>query len=513
MHKYQERIVSLFRKEPNRVFSTGDILKELGFEVFGSEKALNLEQKRKQVREKAKMHRAVLYHLNLLVSESILKVSGKGLKGEKFFELNLEQGEELTINLRKKHLKITKPQAPELAIKQFEELNVVERLGAENWIYKMNSVMFECSAAKSIEELESQVEDAVSLVNDAVALNDFDFLLRKSSKEELIRFCDALESYGRDFNKKFSFIVSGFSAELLQFIEGFAKKGYMHIFLIFSSDSKQMHEARKDAEKIFKVLSEHSITINILNMGVHNAPVFLGDFGVYAISKDDWQKYSQKQKLNCFVVSQASLKVDLEKFYQNSGLKIENFIKFLSKCLEALLTANTLQRTNAPDYFDSLVSINRDSAMHSFDLGMNYIRFANFRNLNEKLDKDFDLFLFKKIDEALKQYSASEETIFISCGMPARFRVSASLIDGEPLAINSVNDFNAKETEMLLKKHEEFSAVFPAELNFAVKRNGEPKPEEIFNELSHIVNGYSIPFISYSFKKTKGSNLKLTDFV
>ncbi|MBW3012256.1 hypothetical protein KY311_03655, partial [Candidatus Woesearchaeota archaeon] len=302
MHKYQERIVSLFRKEPNKVFSTTDIITELGLENSdGSEKFLNLDHKKQIKREKAKSHRNMLYHLNLLVSEGVLKVAKRGSKGEKHFELNLKQGEELTLGIKKKLIKIAKPQVPEMPIVPFEEKGIVKKSG-ENWIYKLDSVMFECSLVKSLDEFEAQVEDVFGIVSDVVALNDFDFLFRKNSAKDLIEFCDALELYGKDFRKKFCIMISGFSKELIDFLSEFAAKGYENFAVVFKIDSKSMHDDKAHIERIVKKFSENSISIHLLNTSLKKSPVFFGNFGMYSIDDNDWEIYSQKQKIPCLAV-------------------------------------------------------------------------------------------------------------------------------------------------------------------------------------------------------------------
>ena len=65
----------------------------------------------------------------------------------------------------------------------------------------------------------------------------------------------------------------------------------------------------------------------------------------------------------------------------------------------------------------------------------------------------------------------------------------------------------------MFKKYEKYDDIFKGEVPIIIKRAGEASSEDVFNEINFLLNTYSFPFLTYAFKKTKGTNLKLSDFV
>ena len=97
MHKIEYAILQVYKDTPEIEISTSDLVKT----VFPGkhneiEGIMNTSFKDKNEilqakRDKATLQKRLLYHLNKLVEEDILKVSKEGGKGEKYFKLVLEK--------------------------------------------------------------------------------------------------------------------------------------------------------------------------------------------------------------------------------------------------------------------------------------------------------------------------------------------------------------------------------------------------------------------------------------
>ena len=89
MEETKEKIIALFKNKGSEI-STGELLNY----VYGSE-ASKVANNADSKREMAQMHRKLLYHINKLVENGILRFSRHGEKGHKFFALNIGENEEI----------------------------------------------------------------------------------------------------------------------------------------------------------------------------------------------------------------------------------------------------------------------------------------------------------------------------------------------------------------------------------------------------------------------------------
>ena len=132
MHKIEERVLQLFKENPEREFKTTEIVENVFSQNFSSDKLL-----------KAQHHRKILYHLNKLVNSEIIKVSRIVGKGEKCFSLTIHHGEILTKG--EKTIIISNAGAPSTPIEGFEESRVILKYEIPTWISKLNSILINAS--------------------------------------------------------------------------------------------------------------------------------------------------------------------------------------------------------------------------------------------------------------------------------------------------------------------------------------------------------------------------------
>jgi len=533
MHKYQQKVLSLFRRKPNSQISTNEIVEavepqKLNKILDGIEFGSDLNQIKIWKRKKAALHRKILYHLNLLVNEGVLRVVKETNKGEKIFELNIRNGEELTIEkLKKRTIKIVKPSIPSMPIQSFEQGKVVHRYEPSTWVDRLNSVLVECSVIKDLKNLEKTGKELLNLVNDVVAFNDFSQLFRKYSVEEIIKFCTVLETEAEDFGKYINLLISNLSPDILQFLAVYAKQNFRNTYIIFDINTKLLQRNRINFEKIVGYFSPSGIPILIKNKDIINSPCILGSVGVFGFDENEWENYKQelKGKLCCLACSQTTLSIDIKKFYESFGLSTNQFDNFITKCAETLLSANTVQRRKTSEFFNYMAELNQPYAKETFFMGRNYIRFWNYDYLKEKFGEKFVPQFFKRVNELISEYCHSEETIYVSCGMPARFRIATSVLlkgkhsnDMSPLVyyppeIMNFEDFYSDEIKDRLKEYENFVDSFSGGVFIEFIRKGDIKPEEVIREINIILSSYRLPFFIYHLKSKKPSDMKLSEFI
>jgi hypothetical protein len=537
MHKTEYDILSLYKKNPHKIYSTTDIVRAVEPEFEEVEKSMkdpysDKETIKKAKRKKAQMHRKVLYYLTKLVEEKVLKITKEGAKGEKYFSISLEEGEELSIEkYKKREITISKPRTPAMPIEGYEQAGIVLKFEESTWIDRLNCLVFESTTIKDLAKLTKILDRSFSLVNDCIGINNFELFINNSSTEEIISSLDRLESDCRDFAKKITLIIDTSmiheSTDITTFIEIFSTKKYDNIYIVFDTESKELEKHYQLFEKIINKFSTNAIPLYIKNKNIAKSPYCYGNAGVYTFDENEWKNYTEniKGKTACVSCAQSTLSIDVRKFYDTFGFNMENFEKFIINCAESLLSANSIQRRKASEFFEYLIELNTPNAQEVFMFSRNYLRFWNYDYLKEKFDIDFETELFRKVREITTNFSISEETIYKSCGMPTRFKVCFAAaaesvytniftkLEYKHTEIKGFEDLYAEEIKQKIKNKENMNTIFNGGLFIDFARTGNIKEDEVIRELNTILNTYKIPFFVYKFRKTKGVDLKLNEFI
>lgn len=531
-------ILNLYRRQPNKAFSTSEIVKLVEPALFQEiEKVLNdklaSKDKLKQAkRKKAQLHRKILYHLNKLVRDKILKVDKEGAKGELFFALAIEEGEEISIDKhRRRSITISRPRTPAMPIEGYASSGVIHKFDEATWIDRLNCLIFECSVIKELEKAEQLIKKSFGLVNDCIGLNGFEFFINNFKPKELVQLIEKLDIDCRDFGKKLclSIELSALESnkELLSFISDFAGNKFDNISTVFNLRHKDLHGFSKILEHIVAEFSKNSIPLFIKNNNLSLSPYFVGSAGVYCFDDNEWQNYVNdvQGKVFCISCSHSSLSIDVKRFYDNFGFSIENFERFMINSSEALLNASSMQRRKSQEYFEFLVNLNPNFAAEVFMFGRQYIRFWNYDYLKEKFDPGFPSLLFERIQNTVKDFCFSEETIYTSCGMPTRFKIVFSPASSpfysnvftellaKGIEIKSFEDFYSDDVKNSIKSYESLVDYFDGGSIVEFVRSGNILVDDVLREFGMIVNSYKIPFFAYCFKRVKGTDLKLDSFI
>ena len=261
MDKTKEKIISIF-KEKGPEISTKELANSI-YEDYIFEPKNTTEK-----RNSAKLHRKLLHHINLLIRDGILRVVKHGEKGHKYFSLNIEDGEEITAITPKykKRIAIEKPAIPVMPIEGYEQLEIVIKYEPGTWINRINAIVLKCKKIESLDSLKKILEDSFSVVNDAICLENFEEIISKSDKKEIIEFVEKLGKDSEDYGKKINFIINFENLNGSVFLP-LLKKSFdsnlKNILFIYNVDSEIIQEHLKLFSEIIGVYISNKIEVKI----------------------------------------------------------------------------------------------------------------------------------------------------------------------------------------------------------------------------------------------------------
>ncbi|MFC1728099.1 hypothetical protein ACFLZ7_01375 [Nanoarchaeota archaeon] len=530
MHTTEYKILAVFREKPQNELSTAEIVSSvfpdkhkrietvLEDTLSGKEKISGAKQ------ELGQLHRNVLHHLNKLVKEGILRVSKEGSKGKKYFVLAISAGEELVFEKHRKRIVISKPSLPAMPIEGHEQKGVVHKFEQATWIDRLNSVLFECTKFETFGDLLDVIFESFSSVNDVLGLNEFETLTG-----DTFSFFQKLETECEDYGKKVNVIINLFNLnptkkeKIIAIVLDFIRVKPKNIDIVFNIKSRALTKEPEFFERIFNEFIESKQELHIKNQDLVEAPWMIGRAGPYTFDKEEWQTYQTKIKGKTYGLScaQSTFVVDVASFLKENK-NLNEFRTFIMNVAKSLLSVNSIQRKRSEEFFRNLIKLNKENSREFFMFSRNYIRFWNYGWKQPDIDQDYVLDLIKSTREEVAEFSASEETIYKSVGMPTRFKIAfapgfaevAQLSEGkyEKIQIGRSDDINSKEIKEALLSKEKISSLFDGGDAATFYRAEGAKPEDISRELIAIMNTYNLPFFSYDFGGIKADQ-KLTSFI
>ena len=532
MHTTEQKIVHLFKDNPSEEFSTKDVVMHLypnfiknnNYYDFGNKE---LDNTTKEKIEKAQ--RIVLYHLNKLVREEILKISRTGSKGKKFFVLNLEEGEELFFKKNKRRILLSKPRETALPITGPENQNLVYRYDPESWTNKVNAILLQSNKFE-IQKLQNTLVECFSYVNDAICLNDFEGIIQNSSPKELEKFFYDLNHDCNDYGKNITLIIDVKNVEnewaIIDGIKKLCEYSTNKITFVLDAKTKHLQDAKGFFEDIARILVNAKKRFYVKNKDLHSPPYILGNAGPYTFTEKDWDMYRKFNLLRSFgaLCGSCTIVVDVEKFFTKIG-KMDEFRKLITNSLKSLFIANASQRANAHENFKGLLKLNHESPTEFFSSSRNYIRFWNYGWKQPNRDQQIMLNLIESTKKGVKEFSLTQESIYLACGMPTQFKIAFSCAfegftnkettkkDFSKMMASSTEELYKEDLTQSLKTKETICKIFDGGDRTRIIRLGNKEPKDIVREIDLLMNLYNIPLLCYDFGEAWEGNLKLTSYM
>lgn len=506
MQKTKQQIISVL-KENGSSLCTAEIVSSISSDYDSLKNKTDSLSKQRA----GQLHRKILYHINLLVENGIVRLEKHGEKGAKFFALNLSEDEKI-VKIDSNYGKmftIQKPEMPIMPIEGYEKQEIVMKFEPNSWIDKLNSVVIMCKEGENTRQLHEIVRKTFSIVNDCICLDNFEFIINNGNALELLK---KLNAECEDYNKKISLIVNVFNLK----IEGFENilnqiNKLSNIDFIYSIEHEELEERFGFLINLIRVYSQGKKSLYIRNNKMQKAPYFIGRAGPYRIGEREWQN---RRESKCIACSQACIIVDVNKFYSLYGLDAKKFTDLLMKISKSFLSVNSLQRRKAGVYFKDILQINKPNDSEFMELSRNYIRFWNFGLLQPNIDQNILINMINESKKEVDEFTRAEETIYNSCGMSTRFRIAlsnaskrAETILSTPkfkkVEIQGLEDIYKPKTRNEIMSIGEVSDLFNGGNEVTFHRTGDFAIKDIVKELSVIMANYSLPFFSYDFKQSE----------
>jgi len=531
------KILDIFRKDPSLRLTTSQVVSMIEREEFEEiEKVLKSdfytrERKKEALRKKAKLHRRILYYLNKLVKANFLSVYGEIGKGEKIFGLSLVPGEEIMIeDLRRIKISI-KPPSPALPIEGYEQKGILKKYEEGTWINRVNSILLEGSCFEDLGSLLNYINNSILLINDSLFINEFEKFLG-SEKYEISSFFSKISDFINDFGKRIIFSINlekipKEKQENLELIVKIASSSFPRPHFVFSTNNKILQEKFAIFSRILEVLSNFQIPIYIRNSQFTDSPYFRGICGVYSFDEAEWRSYVEnfKGSVKALSCSHFTIALDLSRFAEEFKLRVYALEELLKKCCESMLIGSSIQRKKIDEYFKFLVKTNEGKEHVVFGLSRNYLRLWNYEWIRKNYDTELMLSVLDRIKRTVTEFSSVEETIYKSCGMPIRFKVSISPAvydyykysfskpEYELLKIgNPLDLYENSSIKQKLELNESIVDLFNGGHVIEIYKVGKFDPEELCREISYILGLYKFPFIHVDTSGVKKVNLMLTEF-
>jgi hypothetical protein len=530
MRDTEETILNTFKKNSAKELNTEFLV----MEVYPKEYALaeNLMHGTDKVnvhdgkRRKFQLHRKILYYLNKLLDNHIIKVSKTAEKGEKYFMLQTSEGDTI-IEKGYKKIVITKPTMTSTYIEQYELKNVMKKYEEDSWINRFNSILLECSRTQEIHRLYDTVSGCFTSVNDVIALNDFENIINTTSEKSLNEFFEKICKDTDNFDKTISLIINIERANnnIYLFIEHYARINPKKINIIFNISNKDLQKCSKTIGHIFENFSESKIKINFKNNDLSMAPHFKGRAGIYNFNERDWETYQKKSRGNIIgvICSQSQIAININKFFETYKTDSE-FRNAVLNAAKTLLITNTVQRRKSNEYFKDINNMNSQDAPEFYKYSRNYIRFWNY-DWQASMQEDENLSeLIKSTKSLIDMFCNTEETIFKSCGVPIRFKVAFSSAfrnydarfmgerDYKKMTVNKSEDYYSGETKKFLQARERMFEIFDGGDRLRIFRKNDFAMNDIMHEIGILLSAYKIPFFTFDFSGMRGT-VKLTNFM
>ncbi len=503
----EEKIKESIKKRKG-IATTTQILLDIYEEIKEIEEKLQdrfLEEshKKEYKRKKEKFQRRLLYHLNKLEKEGIIKEIGKTERGEKIFEL------------REKKIMHVNHKGVYVHINKYKEEGILHIYSEQDFIDAVNCVVLDCREIfenGSTDRLDKILKVLMANINDVVGFHNACCLFKNEEKvEEII---ETIDKYAELYNKKASIEIDPLEIDkgaFMNLVNYLSKKdGYMEIILRVEKNNIDRY---KDylIDWIEKLKSKAS-RLNIYFTNGNSNAIAIGNAGVYYARKQTKQPLS--------IIAGMSFIVDLGRITQLNN-KYNIFRKIVDSSVRSMINLNLKQSDAFLSFYNLPVVgplIEDTNIVNALD---HYIRLWNY-DWRDFIDQNL-LELLKSTIKSIATFTRSQEIVMAAAGFPQRISVAFnSAFPGSirelskrkypKRTIFGIKDLMSEETRTMLSVREELSTIYGMPDRVRIFRGGIPKGEDVYRELLFLANTTNLKLITIDFGRREGE-VSLTQFI
>ncbi len=422
MNNITKKIIFIFSENESKSLSTTEIAKSVFKDEYEQANKLvndtysDSESIKKGKRQKAQIHRKILYYLNKLVEENTLFVSKIKGKGEKYYVLNPSMNSEANLKNHTKSIAgITNYQFN--MVESFEHSGQINKFDSSNWYRRLNAVLLE--PLNYLDELYDRITESYSVFNDVIGVNDFQKMILKNEDEEVQFFLKKINTEAEEYKRHITLIISLKDIReerILNFLEYFQELTGSRINAVIYTDKSEFSNKKIFFKKVIKK------KVHIQNKKINTAPILIGKSGVYTIKSEDYKYYQEKlkDKLIGILYGSTTVTVDYNKLNHN----YTEFRKTIMNSARSLIIATSIQRGKSDLFFFNLNKLNKNYQNEFYRYSSNKIRIRNYFDI---INKEEFSELLSSINEEIFEFLKTEETIFTSCGVPTKHNIELSL--------------------------------------------------------------------------------------
>ncbi len=451
------------------------------------------KEKKRLKREKEKYQRRLLYHLNKLEKEGKIREIGKTDTGEKIFELK-----------ETKQLKKTKKHVIPL-IEKYKEKGVVSIYSEEDWLERVNTVIVDARKIEKNDYLKV-LKLITPLVNDTIGTFNGEEIFN-TSNEKIINLLRELYQLTQVYDRKISIEIDTKELDLNKFIkiiDYISDHNIQDIELIFNIDKTKIDHY---TEYFYEWVREAKGKPQRLNLHFTNGeykPLIIGKAGVYTVRK--------KVLEPLLIVSGLTIGIDLCKLSEQIDV-YSSFRKIVDLSVKTIINASIKQAEIYNSFYNlPIISNIIDDANITRALD-HYIRIWNYDW--KKLEQSYLLELLRNTKRETDSFTRFQEILLSSAGLPQRvgivFNSAFDTFKGKlskrvytKKSLYSIKDLMEGEIKKMIIVKEKLSNIFGMPDRIRINRGGDPKGEEITQEILYIANTTNIKLLTIDLAKRKG---------
>ncbi len=507
MHASEQAVLAAFAQQPQAQLTTGELVRS----AFPQEhdaiqqdlRSSDPETHRRGLRNKARLHRKLLYHLNKLVARNALRVAEVKEHGEKTYALAMERGE-IVVSDKQMTVAIAKHPAAESFVADWQERGIVTQMTQA--IHKVDAYAVRVDGGMGVHGLRAELLRLYTHIEDAVGIIGFERFLGQDSgtlAEGVAELIADTKDYGISVTLRIDIGKKALTGKDHSFFTAFALQHPSRVYIVFAGRHTDFQEQRSHLERIADVFSQNDIKLNLQDLGRDADPYLMGRAGMYSI---DERQQEALARIGGVVVANASIVIDLGR----EQLTADALRTLAIDCARTLLARSSLQRRLAPTIFNGLTAVG--SLREQLAWTRTYLRLWNYDTQRYPYPA-----LLGTVSHELDVFARQETTIFAACGVPLNYRIllssafphygvlSVRMYDKKP-----VYDREGLRTQEL-ELREQLAAHYSAE-RIRVFREGDFTGQDVISEMLWITRSHDLAFVTYDFRKMQ-KMISLTRFL
>lgn len=427
------------------------------------------QEKIKARRKKENLQRRIVYALNNLEKQNIVSLLRKEKAGHKVFQVhhNLMSASTRTSNVS--------PINNQFILNQEQLLTnkALSLYSPHNWLKSINTMLLDITSQKTLHKIKEQYEIAQVYTNDCLGIIGCEDILHNNPK--------AFISLTRKAMKKTILLLDEkrLNQDSISYITKIIKSKNVFIQILLDKKDITKKGILRDIIKAHQISKKR---LYIQKRAICNAPILLGDIGLYSISSERYNRYL-KSKVNdninslCYAI--ATNYIDTKEVFKPT-LSFAKFRDKMLECSKEIFYYNYLYRRYAHQNLKELMQISGSSRLF-FENSIHYIRLRNLDYLQRKCAHLTEL--IGSFARQFKELHTEQERIYKISGIPAvinikistfiatknKQKISRKIYLNTELSFDSIRNTSLKLILNLLQKWCAASKHPLVELNFTKK--------------------------------------------